>query len=396
MGVSAPTTFDVFAEAIVETGSLTGKTVSWTSEWFPDQLGDPGPVLTEISATELQVTFPRGSPPPAQLYPGYVLIHMLIDGVITGNPLKMTTELLAPIANFSARPLTGTAPLSVTFSDASANLPTSWAWDFQNLGSTDSTLQNPVYVYNDPGTYSVKLTATNVSGSDILVKTGYVTAAGPPVRIYLDRWSAATEPNLSTHISNSGAAYIDAPFGVGVPANGTGGTSTMILAGNGSVYSSFEDNIYSNVYRSTVITTGVNFPSGAFKVIVDMRMEFDVHTNSSMNFVYPLTPSSLSSDDFTQFQFNTTSCVIFQTTGGVQTMIGSATIPTDSGIHEWNISYDGIGTTTISYDDVILTTLTWTPPPGNSQTFGIESVGRPTPAFGGTPFSRIYSVSVFG
>jgi len=83
----------------------------------------------------------------------------------------------APTAAFSASPTTGTAPLTVQFADTSTGGPTSWQWDFQNDGSTDSTQQNPTFVYTNPGTYSVKLIVGNSSGSDTLTKTGYITVS---------------------------------------------------------------------------------------------------------------------------------------------------------------------------------------------------------------------------
>lgn len=175
----APTNVDVFAKAVVEQGSLVGKTVSWTSEWFPDNPGDPGPTLSDFSVTEVKISFPRFWAPDAQLYSGYILIHLFIDGIETGNPLKMTCQPQIPVANFSGYPTSGAAPLTVNFTDSTMNLPTSWEWDFKNIGVIDSTLQNPTYVYNDPGTYSVKLTAGNVTGSITLIMTDYITVTIP-------------------------------------------------------------------------------------------------------------------------------------------------------------------------------------------------------------------------
>jgi PKD repeat protein len=91
---------------------------------------------------------------------------------------------LPPAAAFSADVLSGTAPLTVTFSDESANSPTSWAWDFTNDGTTDSTLQNPSHTFTTEGTYSVTLTATNAHGSTTETKNAYITvtsAAGSPL-----------------------------------------------------------------------------------------------------------------------------------------------------------------------------------------------------------------------
>jgi len=85
----------------------------------------------------------------------------------------------APVAAFTSDVQSGTAPLTVSFTDQSTNSPTSWAWDFDNDGTVDSTDQNPTHTYTSAGTYTVKLTATNAGGSDDEIKTDYITVASP-------------------------------------------------------------------------------------------------------------------------------------------------------------------------------------------------------------------------
>jgi PKD repeat protein len=98
--------------------------------------------------------------------------QVITDFIVVGAPPP------APVADFSATPTSGAAPLVVAFSDASSNAPTSWAWDFQDDGTVDSTSQNPTYTYGAPGTYTVRLTATNAGGSDAETKTGLVVVGG--------------------------------------------------------------------------------------------------------------------------------------------------------------------------------------------------------------------------
>jgi len=69
------------------------------------------------------------------------------------------------IANFTGGPGIGSAPHTVSFSDATLGTATSWLWDFGD-GNT-SPDQNPVYTYTTPGTYSVALIATGPGGFDI-------------------------------------------------------------------------------------------------------------------------------------------------------------------------------------------------------------------------------------
>jgi len=86
----------------------------------------------------------------------------------------------APVADFTANTTTITEGGSVTFTDLSANNPTSWAWQFavgQPSGTctpATSTQQSRTVVYNIAGTYTVKLTATNSYGSDIEEKIAYI------------------------------------------------------------------------------------------------------------------------------------------------------------------------------------------------------------------------------
>ncbi len=80
----------------------------------------------------------------------------------------------APTADFSGDPTSGYAPLTVQFTDLSTGSPTSWSWDFGD-GVGTSTVQNPSYTYNNVGTYTVSLTATNSYGSDSETKVDYIT-----------------------------------------------------------------------------------------------------------------------------------------------------------------------------------------------------------------------------
>jgi PKD repeat protein len=90
----------------------------------------------------------------------------------------------------------------VQFTDLSTNTPTTWAWDFENDGTVDSTEQNPQFSYPTAGTYTVKLTAGNAGGNDDEIKTDYitVTVAPPTDLIFANGFEAG---NLSAWSLNS-------------------------------------------------------------------------------------------------------------------------------------------------------------------------------------------------
>jgi PKD repeat protein/DMSO/TMAO reductase YedYZ molybdopterin-dependent catalytic subunit len=84
----------------------------------------------------------------------------------------------APLAaDFTANTTNGHIPLTVQFTDSSTGIPTSWAWDFNNDGIIDSTLQSPIYTYTTDGTYSLNLTVTNGSRVDSELKNNYIVAS---------------------------------------------------------------------------------------------------------------------------------------------------------------------------------------------------------------------------
>lgn len=85
------------------------------------------------------------------------------------------------VANFTANPTSGCAPLLVSFdSNSSTGNPNSWLWDFGD-GSSSSNLQFPQHNYSSPGQYSVTLTIGNGTTTNTIIKSNYITVEGSPV-----------------------------------------------------------------------------------------------------------------------------------------------------------------------------------------------------------------------
>jgi monoamine oxidase len=82
-----------------------------------------------------------------------------------------------PTAEFSASVALGNAPLDVSFTDLSNQLPTAWSWDFGDAGTSGD--QHPTHQYTTPGTYTVSLTATNPNGSHTRVLPLLITVPEP-------------------------------------------------------------------------------------------------------------------------------------------------------------------------------------------------------------------------
>lgn len=80
------------------------------------------------------------------------------------------------VADFTGTPLTGTAPLQVTFTNTSTGEFNEVEWDADNDGTVDGTTTGSyTHTYNEPGTYSVKLWVGNDTTSDTETKQDYIT-----------------------------------------------------------------------------------------------------------------------------------------------------------------------------------------------------------------------------
>ncbi|TFH65051.1 MAG: PKD domain-containing protein [Candidatus Zixiibacteriota bacterium] len=145
-------------------------------------------------------------------------------GLVDANAALLTIGNNPPVAAFSGTPTSGTYPLTVAFTDASTNSPTSWAWTFGDGGT--STLKNPSHTYTAAGTYTAILTATNAYGSDSETKTGYITVTAPNTNPPVAAFSGTpTSGNVPLTV-----AFTDAS--TNTPTSwawtfGDGGTSTL-------------------------------------------------------------------------------------------------------------------------------------------------------------------------
>ena len=116
----------------------------------------------------------------------------------------VTLAGVAPISDFTADQTSACGSITVNFTDNSQYYPTSWSWDFGD-GET-SIAQNPTHTYSTAGVYTVSLTATNVEGSSIETKTGYIT-------VYANPTVVLTATNVSWDATNNGSVTADVSGG---------------------------------------------------------------------------------------------------------------------------------------------------------------------------------------
>ena len=81
----------------------------------------------------------------------FLLLNILLFSI------NVHSQLVSDFTTINSN--TGCGSLVVEFEDLSTGNPDTWFWDFGN-GNT-SSVQNPITFYSSPGTYTVKLIASN-------------------------------------------------------------------------------------------------------------------------------------------------------------------------------------------------------------------------------------------
>jgi len=135
---------------------LNGTLGMATYFWLPDSTGFTTDSIHHAGVYKLLITDPYGC--------------TATDSITISSPNDTVRSL------FSASPLTGCNPLTVSFTNTSYHAE-SYHWSF---GDNDtSNLQNPTHTYDSSGTFTVKLISfhTNSCGTftDTLVETNYIT-----------------------------------------------------------------------------------------------------------------------------------------------------------------------------------------------------------------------------
>jgi PKD repeat protein len=164
-------------EADYEANNTTitqGETVAFTD------LSGPGILSWEWS-------FEGGEPSssieedPFVVYPdtGYFSVSLTVvnaDG--TDTELKTdyihVQQMQMPEAEFEANNTMVEPGAIVYFTDLSLNNPTEWEWILEGASPSNSSQQNPIVRYNDPGIFDVTLISSNLGGSDTLTKEDYI------------------------------------------------------------------------------------------------------------------------------------------------------------------------------------------------------------------------------
>lgn len=176
--------------------SINGGTT--TGSWISTGSGSFSPNNTTLNATYVLSS--------ADVTSGS--IQLILTSTNNGNCTADKDTLTVSIGTKPVAAFTSTASgLTGTFTDQSSQAST-WLWDFGNGGGS-STQQNPIYTYNNSGTYTVTLLIQNTAGcSDTTSAT--VTIVDDAVVVSPVAVPSGFTPN--TDGNNDGVPILGGPF----------------------------------------------------------------------------------------------------------------------------------------------------------------------------------------
>ncbi|MBI5915513.1 MAG: choice-of-anchor B family protein [Bacteroidetes bacterium] len=173
------------------TTTVTLETIAQSgSQWRPESEYDLASLLPLTST--MQVIFET-----ADLAPGH-LVEAAVD--------RFSVTDVSPYPPFSSSATEGCLPFSVQFSDASDSTSV-WQWTFEGGSPANSGNQNPVVVYDTPGTYDVSLTVVTASGNTYTMdRPDFITINAQPTAGF----STVTNGNVVdfTNSSTGGGTYL--------------------------------------------------------------------------------------------------------------------------------------------------------------------------------------------
>jgi PKD repeat protein len=196
-----------------------------------------------------------------------------------------TPPNLTPIAAFAGSPTSGSAPLTVSFTDQSTNNPTSWVWDFGD--GTTSTQRNPSKIYNSAGTYTVKITVTNSYGSNSHTKNGYITTnttGSTPIAAFTGSPSSGIAPltvNFIDQSTNNPTSWVW-DFGDGTTSTIQNPTKVYNTSGSFSVTLTSTNNNGSNTHIKNSYISVLPIGGG---LLTGLKLYWDFDQTFNSNFL---------------------------------------------------------------------------------------------------------------
>jgi len=165
-------------------------------------LPDPARTLTFVSDA--------ASPVDLELGPGNELYYVDLNGTV--RRIRYFAGNQPPVAVIGASPTSGPTPLTVNFTGAGSTDPDpadqgrlTYAWDFTDDGTVDSTEVSPTFTYSAGGTYTARLSVSDTLSSSGTATVAITVGSSTPSAV-IDAPAAGTMWRVGDTITFSGHA----------------------------------------------------------------------------------------------------------------------------------------------------------------------------------------------
>lgn len=204
------------------------------SSWMPFMNGLPNVVVND-----LEIYYPTGK------------LRAGTYGRGTWETDLYSDPFAAPFAFYTTAYSSACINLPFTFTDASSNSPTSWAWSFPGATPSVSTVQNPSVTFTATGVYTISLVSTNTVG------------ASSPYTTTINVVSTPTALSTSTNICSgqSGVVTVTTNAGSIVWTGGQTGNSAYYSPVTTTVYNYTASTGACEYVGNATITVGVPPPT---------------------------------------------------------------------------------------------------------------------------------------
>ena len=195
----------------------------------------------------------------------------------------------APTAAFTTAETNGCIPFAVQMQNQSSANATDYLWTAEGAQIASSTDENPTFVYDTPGVYSITLTVSNSAGTDTETKTDYITVGQTPTASFTYN---QIDNGLYVESTSTGAETLTWDFGDGTvivdqenPVNlyAEDGTYTVTLTAENACGTDVQ------TLTITVYTVGPNadFTADATEGCAPFTVNFEnLSTNSPTNYYW--------------------------------------------------------------------------------------------------------------
>jgi PKD repeat protein len=228
-----------------------------------------------------------------------------VTALYTQDPACIPT-VLPPVSQFSASSLSVCAGGTISLTDQSQNVPTSWNWQVNGGTASNSTSSVVTYTFSNPGIYTASLVTANSAGSSANTATQSLMVLANPNVSAVAVPSVICKGEFATLQANGAAGYLwsNAQSGNSITVNPQLQT-TYTVKGTDQNGCSNTATVLLKVFSCTSLQENGNESWTVFPV----PASDEVQVHAGINMEYQILIYDLTGKEFLKREFNERSAV---------------------------------------------------------------------------------------